>query len=237
MLLSLLATALAGEQTLRYALTVGGQVVGERVVTVHYVSRPTGERRVIEATLKATVAGRAIEARTTGQSNPSGATFSTAVAIDGRVESVQGVEQRDGSWRLTVADGRAVTVSTVRDPGVVLTSLDVVDPGRAVRLDEAGGCTLLFAETGDVLTGTLGAGQATRVGVAGVEVASTRYTVDTPLGRARFDLDANGLLLRSEASWLGASVVATLLEVPSAATFGTVETTEQLGAEVKAEGL
>lgn len=225
--------ALAAEQTLVYDLTVAGQVVGERTVTVHHVPRPGGERRVVSSVTTATVLGRTLEARATGQSNPRGATFTTSVALDGQVESIQGVEQPDGRWKLTITDGKAVKVSELPDPGVILTSLDLVDPGRSPRLAESGGATLLFVETGDQLTGQLSAGQVATVPVGTTTLTTTRYTLEAPLGRARFDLDANGLLVRSEATWLGASVVATLREVPPAASWGEVETVQSLGATIQ----
>lgn len=225
--------ALAAEQTLVYDLSVGGQPVGQRTVTVHYVARPGGERRVVETHTTATLAGRALEARATGMSNPRGATFTTSLSLDGKVESIQGVEQPDGRWKLTITDGKDLRRSELPDPGVILTTIDIVDPGRSRRLDASGGATLVFVETGDVLHGQLGPGQPATVPVGAAQVSTTRYTLETDLGRARFDLDENGLLVRSEASWLGVGVVATLRELPPAATWGEVETIEALGTTIQ----
>ena len=181
--------ALAGDQHLVYDLSVNGERVGTREVTVRYYARDTGERRVVEAVTHVALLNKSLDARTVGQSNPRGATFSTAASINGDTLHVQGVQLPEGGWRLELADGKTVNEQLVRG-ATVFTSVDLVDPGRTSTLAGTGSGSMVLAETGDVISGTLGAGVAATVNVGSQRIAVTRYRFVIDGGsQARFDVD------------------------------------------------
>lgn len=236
LLLLTVAAAVAGDQHFVYDLTVNGQSVGSRDVTVRYYDRPGGERRVVDAVTTVKLLNTALDARSSGQSNPRGATFSTSVAVDGKVRQVQGVQLPEGDWRLVQGDGKTVNEQVVRG-ATVLTTIDLLDPGRTSLLGQGGTATLVFAETGDVFTGTLGAGAPATVTVAAVRVGVTRYTMSGSGASAKFDVDGDGLLVHSEVTWMGVPMAATLKEMPAPRDFGKVDAVDLMGTVIEEGGL
>lgn len=215
--------------TVVYDLLLDGKSIGTRELTVRYLPREDGERRLVEAYTVATVAGQKIVCRSSGQSSARGATFTTSVDQGGALSQVQGIELPGGGWRVIVADGAGVKETTLGKNDVRLTTIDVLDPGRTPLLAGGGDLELLVAETGEVLVGTLDAGTTGTTKVGGQKVTVTRYTATGPLGAAKFDIDENGLLVKSEMSWLGVTVVAAAREVPPPRSYGTLDLGEGSG--------
>lgn len=232
MFVLLTLSAFAGDQHLVYDLTVNGERVGTREVTVRYYDRAGGERRVVESVTHVQLLNKTLDARTVGQSNPRGATFSTAASINGVTLHVQGVQLPEGDWRLELSDGKTINEQIVRG-ATVFTTVDLLDPGRTRLLGAGGTGSLVFAETGDVFPGTLGPPLAATVKVGNQRLSATRTSFTTSSGtQARFDVDAEGVLLGSEVSWLGVPMTATLVALPEARDFGTVDTVQTLGTSV-----
>ncbi|MDP2314999.1 MAG: hypothetical protein Q8P41_19015 [Pseudomonadota bacterium] len=234
-------TARAGEplppHKITYDLSLDGKPIGTRELTIRYLPRGDGERRIIESYTDATVLGQPLVCRSSGQSSTRGATFTTSVDQGGAVSQVQGIELPGGGWRVTVADAAGVKETTLTKEQARLTSLDLLDPGRTVLLTGGGELTLVLVETGTVLTGTLDAGTVGTTKVAGQKVEVTRYTATGVGGTARFDVDASGLLVKSELSWLGGTVTAVAREVPPPRSYGVVETIEALTPAVTEDPL
>lgn len=224
--------ARAGEapppQKIVYDLALDGQPIGTRELTIRYLPREDGERRVLEAYTVANVAGQKLVARSSGQSSARGATFTTSVDQGGALSQIQGIELPGGGWRVIVADAAGVKESTLGKSEARLTTLDLLDPGRTALLQGGGDLTLLLVETGDVFAGSLDAGTVGTTKVAGQKVQVTRYTATGPLGAAKFDVDDSGLLVKSEMRWLGGTVTAVAREVPPPRSYGTVETFDAL---------
>lgn len=236
--LLLVTAAAAADQKLVYDLTVNGEVVGTREVTYRYLAREDGERRVIEAYTELSVAGSKVACRSNGLSTPRSAQFTSAVEQDGARSQVQGTLLPDGGWRLVVAEGKDVTERTLGRTEAQVTSLDLLDPVRNRVLTTPGAVGIVLVETGEVLVGSVGEGREGNIKVGGQKVPVVRYTVDGGAGgSASFDLDAEGLLLRSELSWLGVRVIATARDVPPPRSFGTVERIDEVRVEMKEEAL
>ncbi len=220
-------TARAGEalppHKITYDLSLDGKPIGTRQLTIRYLPREDGERRILEAYTELQVLGVPLVCRSSGQSSARGATFTSSVDQGGAVSQVQGIELPTGGWRVIVADASGVKESTLSKEQARLTSLDLLDPGRTVLLTGGGPLTLVLVETGDILTGTLDAGTVGTTKVAGQKVEVTRYTATGSGGTARFDVDASGLLVKSELSWLGGTVTAVAREVPPPRSYGTIE--------------
>lgn len=219
----LLSAALADDQKLVYDLSLNGQKVGLRTVTVRYVPREDGERRVIEVYSELTVAGRVIKARSAATSSARSASFTTTVDDGGAASQVQGTALPTGGWRVTYADDKGVRDYTLSASEARLSSLDLLDPGRVAVLATPGAAGLLLAETGTTVAGTVEAGLPVTVRVGTQELAATRYLLRTSAGVARVELDPSGVLLHSEIAWLGGMVVAHLREPPAARDYGTIE--------------
>ena len=74
--------------------------------------------------------------------------------------------------------------------------------------------------------------------IAGREVTVTRYTLSSDGVVAKFDVDAEGLLLRSEMRWLGATLVAQAHAVPAPRDWGGMDAPENsTGAAVSEDAL
>lgn len=233
--LFVLASALAAEQRIVYDLVANGEKVGTRDVTVRYLSRDDGERRVIESWTELAMAGTALKCRTSGSASPKGAQFSSAVEQDGVRTQIQGTELPGGGWRLVVEDAAGVKERTLAREEARISSLDLWDPSRNRVLTAPGPVAIVMVETGDVLAGTVDEGQPGQIKVGAQKVPVTRYTVNGGVGKAKFDLDESGLLLRSEVQWLGGTVIATARDAPPPRTFGEVETIEKIEVGVQEE--
>jgi hypothetical protein len=222
---------LAAEQHVIYDLSVDGAVVGTRDVTIKYLQRPSGERHVLEAYTQISLAGMTLEARCSGLSTPTSAQFSSATERAGARSSVAAKELPQGGWQVTVATGAKQVERT--EANVRASTLDLMDPARVALLEGSGPFGIVIAETGDVVFGTLSPAEPSSVNVGGQKVPTSRYTLSGDSGSARFYVTSEGLLVRSEVSWLGLSVVGVLRELPAVRDYGAVETIEGLGAPVK----
>lgn len=228
--LRLLPLAWAGEQQLKYDLQVNGALVGTRDVTIRYYDRPSGERRTVESVTKVKFAGQDLLCRAVGQSSSKTANFSSQTELNGVLAQYQGVMGINDTWRINTIGTGALREVTYTPADGLMSTLDLVDPGRTDVLGNVGKATLLFVETGDVMTGTLAEGEDITVTVAGRMVAARR-TAFTPTtgGSATFDVDQNGVLLRSQVQWLGVNVTASLHALPSDRDFGTLDTIQGMG--------
>lgn len=237
MLLALVAAvAFADEQKLVYDLFLGKTDVGDRELTIRYLARDDGERRVLSVVTRAEGPTGVVACRQSAQSNPRGATFTTSLQVGESVSQVQGILLPNGGWQLVVADAQGVAESTLRPSEARMTTLDLLDPGRTVLLSQPGSVGILIAETGRVLDGQLSAGESTTVKVGGKSVPATKYVVDGSAGaggRGEFYLDDNGILLRSDLDFFGATMTAIARSAPEPRSFGTIDVVESPGAGIK----
>lgn len=240
-LLALAPAAWAGEalppSTLTYDLALDGKPIGTRELTIRYLPREDGERRVLESYTQATVLGQPLVCRSSGQSSARGATFTSSIDQAGALSQVQGIELPGGGWRLIVEDGAGVRETTLGRAQARLTCLDLLDPGRTALLAGGGELTLVLVETGDILTGTLDAGAIGTTKLAGQKVTVTRYTATGAAGTAKFDIDESGLLVKSELRWLGGTVTATARAVPPPRSYGVIDTIDTLSPGISEDSL
>lgn len=232
-----LPLSLAADPALVYDLTVNGQPAGSRTVDVQYLVRPDGERRILQVVTDLKLGSEAWKMRATSTSSPRGAAFTASVDRGGRLTQVQGVEQLEGGWRMTFADGKGVKEYVYSKTDARLSSLDLYDPGRNWRLDSGGSFGIVLAETGDAVVGTLAAPTDAVVLVDGVNIPVRRFSLSGAGGMATFDLDAHGHLIRSEMGILGTTVVSTLRRVPELRQVDEVQTIEGLAVPIRTEDL
>lgn len=238
MMLSLfLATALAADQQLVYELTVNGQHVGTRTVGITYLDRSGSQRRIIETYTDMKVGSNAWTVRSTSTSTQTSASFTTSVDANGALSQVQGVEQPGGGWRIAYIDRQGLRDFTVSRTEARLSSMDLFDPGRVDFLDTQGPFGLVLAETGEVVAGTMGTPSSSSVTVAGTSLPVTHYTLTSQAGNASFDVDENGILVRSEVLWMGMRVVSVLKAPPPLREMGEIQSFEGIQSTIKAEDL
>ncbi|MSQ01613.1 MAG: hypothetical protein EXR71_06940 [Myxococcales bacterium] len=230
MLLLFATLARADETTMIYDLFLGGKDVGDRSVTVRYLPRDDGERRVLSVFTTVVTPLGAVACRQSGQSSPRGANFTTSLRVGDDVSEVQGIEMPSGGWQLVRADAVGVHEATIPPAKVKLTTMDLFDPGRTRRLIDAGHVGLLLAETGALVEGELATGEVVSVKIGKVMLSGTRYTLQSAEGRAEFVVDAEGVLLSSELTFLGGSFRTVARTVPVPRSYGTVDVVDSPGA-------
>ena len=166
MFTTLLALALSASAAtpvshdLRWTLSVGDQVVGWRTANVKFIPKADGMMRMITGFTdidgKVGPMGRRFRQNFTVTAGDSPANFKSAMEENGSPYEMQLVY--NNTWQLTkVNTGSARTVSYPYGR-VHLSTFDLLDPDSRAPLskfDDGQTLNILFAETGDVLAGTL----------------------------------------------------------------------------------
>ena len=229
MLFLVASVAWADETTMTYDLYSGDADVGDRTVSVRYLTRDDGERRILSVVTTATTPLGEVACRSSGQSSQRGANFTTSLSVAGAVSEVQGIETPSGGWQLVTADKAGVHEASLKPGQVQFTTMDVLDPGRTGLLAVPGHVTVLLAETGELMEGELAEGEPATTKIGGKPVEGTRYVVSGEGGRAVFVVDANGVLLSSELSFLGGKFRTVARKLPPPRTWGTLDVVDSPG--------
>ena len=223
MFLALVLLAAADEQRLVYDVYIGKDDVGDRELTIRYLPRDDGERRVTSLVSTATTPLGAMSARASAQSGPRSASFTSSLKLGAAVTQVQGVMLPDGGWQVIKSDGTGVYESTLSPDQVRLTTMDLYDPARARLLSVPGRVHLLVAETAEIFDGNLLAPEEVSVKIAGQAITATRCTIEENGEKSNFYFDSEWILLRSELSTLGATLVTRARSLPEPRVYGTID--------------
>ncbi len=218
LLLSTVALAQPAKMTLRYTMTLDGQPIGHREVTVNTLGP---DLRMLEVWTEGNLPlGVHFEQRLTGLASQDVQAFAAVneesvlvhdLGFKGGVPSeVQLVRSPEG-WRVTVAMPTGVSSSTYSWEQVDQTSLSLLDPG-GVQLKE-GQLELLSAETGELLSGPLVQVGAVEVQVGDQLLPGTAWmwTVEGTELELVYGLDGTPLRYRS---WLLGQPVELVLDSP-----------------------
>lgn len=230
-MLFLLATlAHADESTMDYDVFLAGVDVGDRRVTVRFLRRDDGERRVLSVVTQAASPMGEVNCRQSGQSSGRGASFTTSLQVGAERSEVQGIQAPNGGWQLVRADSAGLHESVLKGSEIAFTTLDLFDPGRTRLLGTPGKVGVLVAETGAILDGDLREGEPVTVTVAGKALAGTKYAVEGEGGRAEFVLSADGVLLRSQIAGFGGTLETRAKTLPAPRNYGSIDMVESPGA-------
>lgn len=220
--LALAAPASAAEaQKLHYALSVDGQAIGFRDLTVSYLPGEYGEVRILESwtELSLPIAGKTFryQQRLAGKGGSGG--FASAIAENGVAREVQAVRGPEG-WIVSVAEGQTAKVYNYGFDELDLTTLSLIDPGVNEQLQGKTQLRVLAAESGAVLTGPLKEVGASQIKVGGQQIPVTEYIWTLPEGEVKLDYGSTGHLVRYTMNVAGHKVIATLDAPPPERTWG-----------------
>ncbi|MBA2321810.1 MAG: hypothetical protein H0V89_11740 [Deltaproteobacteria bacterium] len=205
-------------QQLTWNLSVKGQVVGTRTVTVKFVGADEGQQRILESWTE--IHGQAgpvrldwrqrLTAVAVGQ-DP--AAFTSVIDEGGRAREIQG-RYSPAQWTVTVnADGRLKQTDWPIGK-IDLSTADLMDPDSRFPLAHFETARILSAESGDVVTGTVKSLGPSLIDVKGAQVQCTGYQWDSGQGRQTFWYSPEGFLVRYEITLVGIPMVAELAKPP-----------------------
>lgn len=210
-------------QPFRWTVTVDGRAVGEREAGIRYLPGPSGEVRLLESwlALEAPNGGPRLQQRLAARLGGD-RSFSSSVRLNDEVREVQGRLSPDGStWIVTVAEG--VEARTWHHPAsaVDLTSAELMDPERALRvLEQAEFLRILSTETGLVLDGPVVRLGGERVAVGGQPLEVVRFRWTPEAGAAVFAFSEDGVLVSHRFGILGRDLDAALDRLPPPRNYG-----------------
>ena len=220
-----LTTARAAEPTHAqavYDVQIGGAPVGTR--TVAWTWMPVAERRVITQHTRATLLGKPLETRCTASVSRRGSNVTCASAHGDDAWEVQAHGREGKPWSVRLRDRGGDAPST---PVVTLSTVELFDAARVSavlgRGEPGQTVSVLVAETGEVVTGTVAAPTPVEVRVGGHPLAATRHEVRAAAGGLEVDVDADGALLRAELRTALGAMTLTAQAAPPAREWGALE--------------
>jgi hypothetical protein len=217
LLLAWLPLALAAdptEQNLAWDLTVDGQVVGTRTLTVKYTATPEGTvRRIVESYAEVNEAFQ-FQQRMTGMAGLLPASFHAVTFADGESREVQARVQQEG-WRVAVSEKGKSKTYDLPDSRIDLSTVDLVDPATTVPISRYETARLLNAETAEILEGTVSRLGPSDLIIEGQQVHVEEYMWE-PAGKpaSYYYYTADGFLVKYETTMAGRKVTAMLQSPP-----------------------
>ncbi len=206
------------EHSLTWDITVQGQPVGQRTLTVKYAEGSIGLRRIMESWTDldgqiGPIRVRYRQRMTAHADSREPASFQSVIDENGSLREVQG-RWTPAAWLVTVnADGRARTVEMPLNR-IDISTGDLIDPGTSLTLNHFAEVRVLSAETGEVASGPVSELGISDLTIAGEQVQVTGYAWDNSQGRSAFYYSPDGFLVRYETQLLGVPMIATLVAAP-----------------------
>ena len=221
LILTLLISLAGGaemEHHLSWNLSIQGNVVGRRDLSVKYVKGDVGMRRIIESWTELDGAAGPIRVqyrqRMTAHAEGSDpAAFQSVIDEGGARREVQGRWTPSAWWVTVNADGRQRTLELPINR-IDLSTADLMDPSSRLPLSHFEEARILSAESGEVLSGPITQLGIQDMDVAGESVLVTGYAWDSAQGRSEFYYSADGFLVRYTTQLLGIQMEANLAKPP-----------------------
>ena len=206
------------EHALTWDITVQGQPVGQRSLTVKYAEGTIGMRRIMESWTDldgqiGPIRVRYRQRMTAHADSREPASFQSVIDENGAMREVQG-RWTPSAWIVSVnADGHVRTVEMPLNR-IDISTGDLIDPGTSLTLNHFAEVRILSAETGEVAAGPISELGISDLTIAGEQVQVTGYAWDNPQGRSIFYYSPDGFLVRYESQLLGVPMIATLSNPP-----------------------
>jgi hypothetical protein len=242
--LALLSTPLAAraeDQPLTYRLLSDDRPIGSREATLSYLPGPTGEIRMLKAwtALVLPMPKEAYQVKQRlGARFGGDRAFSVSLSAHGEVRELQGRQELDGSWTLSLADAKGAKTWNLTADAVDLSSPELLDPERALAtLRASDRLRLLSAETGGILEGPVEALPPTTLPVADRNVPVELFRFSPPEGTMTLAYAQEGWLVAYDYQILGKQVGARLERLPPPRSFDTAIDAPLTGGQVREDSL
>ena len=233
--------ARAEDQPLTYRLLSDDRPVGSREASLTYLPGPNGEIRMLKAwtTLVLPLAREAMQVKQRLGARLGGdRSFSVSLSTNGAVREIQGRQELDGSWTLSLADADGAKTWNLASDAVDLSSPELMDPERALAtLRACDHLRLLSAETGGILEGPVEALPPTTLPVADRTVQVERFRFTPPEGTMTLAYAPDGWLVAYDYQLLGKLVGARLERLPPPRSFDTALDAPLTGGQVSEDSL
>ncbi|MEQ1565646.1 MAG: DUF6134 family protein [Myxococcota bacterium] len=212
------ATAATPEHHLVWELSVKGQVVGSRELTVRYLEADGGTSRALESytDLDGTVGPLKVRWRQRLSAHIDArepASFTSVVDQSGQVVEVQG-RWTPSHWAITTTSGGRSRSTEMPLARVDLSTADLMDPYTLLPLAHYREAHILSAETGEVLVGPVESLGVSELRVKNNPIQVTGYAWTSTTGRSEFYYSADGYLVKYKTQLLGVDLEAVLRDPP-----------------------
>ncbi len=221
--LALGSVAYAQDSDLRaytWDVTLQGQHVGTRTLTVETVETAHGTTRILKSLTDINASLGAINAsfrqRLTAHASDGPASFHAAIDQAGNVMEVQGRKDQLG-WIVTTVDPRRVRTNELASDTIDLSTADLFDPESRVPIWSYDNVMLLRTEDGVVWPTPVERLGSDEITIQGQAIEVEGYRLDPDPGRIELWYDGSGVLVRYRWRWLTVNAVATLREAPAQA--------------------
>lgn len=206
------------EHHLVWVLTVKGQVVGSRDLTVRYLEADGGTSRALESytDIDGTVGPLKVRWRQRLSAHIDArepASFTSVVDQNGQIVEVQG-RWTPSHWAITTTSGGRSRTSEMPTTRVDLSTVDLMDPYTLLPLAHFRQAQVLSPETGEVLTGPVESLGVSELRVKNEPIQVTGYAWTSTTGRSEFYYSADGYLVRYKTQLLGVELEAVLKDPP-----------------------
>lgn len=214
--LVLQGVAEAAEQTLVWDLSVKGQPVGTRQLTVRTIGEDQG--RILESftDLSGQVGPMRVRWRQRLTAHVDGrepASFTSVVDQNGTALEIQGRWTPETWYVTTTTNGRSRTTEMPL-ARIDLSTADLLDPLTRYPLSHYGEAAILSSESGEVLSGPIEKLGVSEISIAGTPVQVTGYAWTSTKGRSEFQYSADGFLVKYRTQLFGIDLEAVLREPP-----------------------
>ncbi|MEM6925366.1 MAG: DUF6134 family protein [Myxococcota bacterium] len=215
-LFALLGSAWAAHPShqLEWRLSVDGQPIGTRTLTVRYLEGEAGTNRILESYTDidgkvGPVTVRFRQRLTAHVDAREPAAFHSVVDNNGSKLEVQG-RWTPTNWVVTTtANGRSRT-TRFELPRVNLSTADLLDPYTRLPLSHFSQVRVLSTESGEVALGEVEKLGVSKWSAGGREVQVSGYAWTSPQGRSEYFYSADGFLVKYQTQLLGATIDAQL---------------------------
>jgi hypothetical protein len=212
--------AVAGpfEHKLVWDLSVRGQAVGSRELTVRYLESDGGTNRILESYTDLNGAVGPLKVRwrqrmTAHVDAREPADFHSVIDQGGTVLEVQG-RWTPAAWHVTTTSNGRSRTSDLPIGRIDLSSADLMDPYTMLPLSHFSEARVLSAESGEVLVGPVEVLGVSEIRVKNTPIQVSGYAWTSPQGRSEFYYSADGFLVRYRTQLLGVELEALLREPP-----------------------
>ena len=220
MLAALTANAADLEHKLSWELSVDGQRIGQRDVTVKYVQGDVSMRRIIESWTEIDGAVGPIrvvyrQRMTAHTTEREPASFHSVIEQNGVPMEVQARYSPSAWWVTTNQGGRARTVDMPLNR-IDISTADLMDPDTRYPLNRFDKVRILSAETGEVLVGPVEDLGMKDIQAGKHTVQAHGYGWNAPMGKSTFWFSSEGFLVAYDMTVLGIQIDAKLMHEPPA---------------------